>query len=142
MAVVGNRRVAMFALQKALVFLLSYLLTFGSSFNMQASCVRKPRIARQPGLIWGVETELSFRTNQLTRTFAEENSTSDGPDKFTVADSNEAPQGYMSSDLSSMDDSKQKRVLAYIVLALAPVLLLVPFFLSRDFVPPVETMTP
>ena len=58
--------------------------------------------------------------------------------KLVVATPGAKPEGYMSSDLSSMEDGKQARVLAYILIALLPCLSLVPFFLSRDFVPPVE----
>jgi hypothetical protein len=55
-----------------------------------------------------------------------------------VASPDSKPEGYMSSDLTSMEDGKQFRVLAYILIALLPCLLLVPFFLSRDFVPPTD----
>ena len=47
-------------------------------------------------------------------------------------------QGYLSSDLNSLGDNKQWRVLLYIVLALLPCLFLIPFFMSRDFVPPID----
>lgn len=56
--------------------------------------------------------------------------------KFITAPESSAPQGYLSSDMNKMEDGKQNRVLAYIGLALIPCLFLVPFFLSRDFVPP------
>lgn len=56
--------------------------------------------------------------------------------KFITAPDSSAPQGYLSSDMNKMEDGKQNRVLAYIGLALIPCLFLVPFFLSRDFVPP------
>jgi hypothetical protein len=55
-----------------------------------------------------------------------------------VAKPNAKPEGYMSSDLSSNEDGKQGRVLSYILFALVPVLVLVPFFLSRGFDPPVD----
>lgn len=55
----------------------------------------------------------------------------------TQADASK-PQGYASSDLDSLGEGKQLRVLAYIGLALIPCLFLVPFFLARDFVPPIE----
>ena len=58
------------------------------------------------------------------------------PDKFITASDSARPQGYLSSDLNKLEDGKQNRVLAYIGLALVPCLFLVPFFLSRDFVPP------
>ena len=51
---------------------------------------------------------------------------------------NEQLKGYISSDLGNLDDSKQLRVFAYIALALIPCLFLIPFFLSRDFVPPID----
>jgi hypothetical protein len=49
-------------------------------------------------------------------------------------------KGYMSNDLATALSShgKQTRVLLYIVLALLPCLFLVPFFMSRDFIPPIE----
>jgi hypothetical protein len=47
-------------------------------------------------------------------------------------------EGYLSSDFASIGDGKQLRVGLYIALALVPVLFLVPFFLSRDFVPPLD----
>ena len=55
----------------------------------------------------------------------------------TLADASK-PQGYASSDLDALGEGKQLRALAYIGLALVPCLFLVPFFLARDFVPPVE----
>jgi hypothetical protein len=45
-------------------------------------------------------------------------------------------EGYLNTDFSKVGGEKQSRVLAYIALAIAPCLLLVPFFMSRDFVPP------
>jgi len=74
--------------------------------------------------------------------FAEQQETADGPEEailskfITANDKDGAPQGYLSSDLKSMGEGKQSRVLAYIALALVPCLFLVPFFLSRDFQPP------
>ena len=62
-------------------------------------------------------------------------------DSNLVAKQGSTPQGYMSSDLSSMEDGKKGRVLAYILIALLPCLGLVPFILNRDFVPPVELMS-
>lgn len=47
-----------------------------------------------------------------------------------------SPEGYLSSDISSLSDGKQTRVVLYIALALLPCLLLLPFFMSRDFIPP------
>lgn len=47
-------------------------------------------------------------------------------------------EGYLNSDLNKIDDSKQTRVFLYIILALAPCLLLVPFLMTRDFVPPTD----
>ena len=58
-----------------------------------------------------------------------------------VAKQGSIPQGYMSSDLSSMEDGKKGRVVAYILIALLPCLGLIPFILNRDFVPPVELMS-
>eukprot|EP01041_Mallomonas_annulata_P007383 gene7383-15074_t len=49
-----------------------------------------------------------------------------------------SPEGYLSTDLGSIGDGKQLRVLTYIALSLIPCLFLIPFFLSRDFVPPVD----
>ena len=46
------------------------------------------------------------------------------------------PEGYLNPDITSISDGKQIRVILYIVLALLPCLLLVPFFFARDFVPP------
>lgn len=50
--------------------------------------------------------------------------------------SQDAIEGYVSSDIASIGSGKKIRVLLYIALALLPCLLLVPFFLNRDFVPP------
>lgn len=50
----------------------------------------------------------------------------------------ESIQGYLSSDISKMESGKQVRVLLYISLALLPCLLLIPFFMNRDFVPPID----
>lgn len=48
-------------------------------------------------------------------------------------------EGYLPTDFNSVSDGKKTRVLLYIALALIPCLALVPFFLSREFVPPVDT---
>ena len=58
-----------------------------------------------------------------------------------VAKQGSIPQGYMSSSLSTMEDSKKGRVIAYIVIALLPCLGLIPFVMNRDFTPPVELMS-
>lgn len=50
----------------------------------------------------------------------------------------EEPQGYRSDDISKLDTTKKTRVLLYLGLALVPVLFLVPFFMSRNFVPPLD----
>ena len=47
-------------------------------------------------------------------------------------------QGYLNTDIKKMGSEKKSRVLAYILLALLPCLFLVPFFMSRDFVPPTD----
>jgi len=47
-------------------------------------------------------------------------------------------QGYLNTDIKKMGTEKKSRVLAYILLALLPCLFLVPFFMSRDFVPPTD----
>ena len=49
-----------------------------------------------------------------------------------------SPQGYLNSDMRKMGEEKQSRVLAYILIALLPCLFLVPFFMNRDFVPPID----
>jgi hypothetical protein len=51
------------------------------------------------------------------------------------------PEGYLSSDINSLGEGKQLRVLIYIGLALLPCLLLVPFFLSREFIPPSDSFS-
>lgn len=70
-----------------------------------------------------------------------ENFSTDNSD-FKVAPSSNSidsrPEGYLPSDFSSIGDGKQTRVLLYIALALVPCIALIPFFLSRDFVPPID----
>ena len=51
---------------------------------------------------------------------------------------NISPEGFLPTDFSSLGDAKQSRVLLYIALALLPCLALIPFFMSRDFVPPID----
>lgn len=46
--------------------------------------------------------------------------------------------GYLNPDFKSLNEGKQFRVLLYVGLALIPCLLLVPFFMTRDFVPPTD----
>jgi len=60
-------------------------------------------------------------------------------DKFKTFDmtSKSKPEGYANPDFKKIAEEQKSRVLAYIVLALVPVLFLVPFFLSRDFEPAV-----
>ena len=57
--------------------------------------------------------------------------------KFQTFDmsSKKQPDGFQQTDIKKMAEGQKSRVLAYIVLALVPVLFLVPFFLSRDFEP-------
>ncbi len=55
-----------------------------------------------------------------------------------IKSENQAPEGYLSSDFSSIGDSKQIRVFIYIAFSLIPCLFLIPFFMSRDFVPPID----
>jgi hypothetical protein len=47
-------------------------------------------------------------------------------------------EGYVNSDISTLNDGKKLRVFFYIFLALIPCLVLVPFFMSREFVPPID----
>ena len=56
----------------------------------------------------------------------------------STTNNNLSPDGYLPSDFSSLGDAKQTRVLLYIGLALLPCLALIPFFMSRDFVPPID----
>ena len=51
-------------------------------------------------------------------------------------------EGYLGSDLSKLDNDKQSRVLLYIGIALLPCLFLIPFVMSRDFVPPTDDTSP
>jgi hypothetical protein len=48
-------------------------------------------------------------------------------------------EGYVSTDIRTVD-AKQARVILYIVLSILPVLALIPFFLSREFLPADMTM--
>jgi hypothetical protein len=59
----------------------------------------------------------------------------DADRKLMVADPSSPIQGYLNTDLNKMDDTKLGRVVAYILIALLPCLLLVPFYMSRNFVP-------
>jgi hypothetical protein len=59
----------------------------------------------------------------------------DNMDKMKVADPQQPIQGYFNTDLNTMDDTKMSRVVAYIFIALLPCLLLVPFYMSRNFTP-------
>lgn len=58
--------------------------------------------------------------------------------KFITATDESVPQGYLNPDVARIADGQKTRVFIYIGLALVPCLFLVPFFLSREFVPPVE----
>ena len=58
--------------------------------------------------------------------------------KLIETNSDSSPEGYFNSDFNSLTEGKQTRVLLYIVIALLPCLFLVPFFMSRDFVPPID----
>ena len=48
-------------------------------------------------------------------------------------------EGYLSSDINSLKDGKQLRVFLYIFFALVPCLLLIPFIMSRDFTPAIDS---
>ena len=60
--------------------------------------------------------------------------------KFITATEESAPEGYLNTDIKKMADGQKTRVFIYIGLALVPCLFLVPFFLSREFIPPVELL--
>ena len=80
-----------------------------------------------------------YRVKQARLLCAESDDKDDlmSDDKFKTFDmtSKKQPEGYLQADIKKMADGQKSRVLAYIVLALVPVLFLVPFFLSRDFEP-------
>ncbi|KAJ1432620.1 hypothetical protein B484DRAFT_26915 [Ochromonadaceae sp. CCMP2298] len=74
----------------------------------------------------------------LRPTLRSESANGAGPEPSQSGQEKSVPEGYLSSDFASIGDGKQMRVGLYIGLALVPVLFLVPFFLSRDFVPPMD----
>lgn len=47
-------------------------------------------------------------------------------------------EGFLNTDFNSINDGKQWRVFLYVALALVPCLFLIPFFMTRDFVPPTD----
>lgn len=83
----------------------------------------------------GMKSHPSYTINSLTQfqLYNQNNKQGDDsqPESYDVA-----PEGFLSSDFRSVGDGKKVRVLLYIALSLIPCLFLVPFFLSRDFVPP------
>jgi hypothetical protein len=47
-------------------------------------------------------------------------------------------KGYLKTDFNEVNDGKQLRVYLYMALALVPCLILIPFFMERDFSPAMD----
>jgi hypothetical protein len=47
-------------------------------------------------------------------------------------------EGFLNNDLLTMESGKQVRVTLYIVLAILPCLLLIPFMMDRSFIPDID----
>lgn len=96
-----------------------------------------PRIYRRPSLARLFRTLPLFVSDNMRDDSSRSQRTRDSND-YDSPESEGTPEGYLNADISKIGDGKQLRVLIYIGFALVPVLFLVPFFLSRDFVPPVD----
>lgn len=78
---------------------------------------------------------LSTQATLFAANFDDERSEDNTVYKFDASAAEQSPEGYLNPDFNTVGDGKQLRVLIYIALALLPCLFLIPFFLSRDFVP-------
>lgn len=76
--------------------------------------------------------------SQPNSEFNDSSFNSDNNEETKTTSEGESIQGYVSSDIRNMGSGKQVRVLLYISLALLPCLLLIPFFMNRDFLPPID----
>lgn len=117
----------MFAVQWRLIFVIALTAGICSSYQLKHPKCKIPK---------------QFHFTQEIQMVANRNIIEGGDTSHveTVAESFVGePEGYLSSDLNSLGDTKKSRVIFYIALALAPCLFLVPFFLSRDFVPPTDS---
>lgn len=88
---------------------------------------------------------LSSNNMRLLKTMAinsNENDNNDNDSINTSSNDNTKVEGYLGSDLSKLGNDKQSRVLFYIGIALLPCLFLIPFVMSRDFVPPTDDVSP
>ena len=83
-------------------------------------------------------SKFSFKSRTYQRLLAEENTNNKIETVSEEAARKGDIQGFQSSDLKLLGEGKQLRVGLYIALALLPCLLLLPFFMSRDFVPPLD----
>ena len=116
----------------ALSFILSILLlniVFGFTSHSEASVKRIIHSSRSQRSVWK-----GLKANK--KNSFEEAREQEYARKMQVADPSKPIEGYLNPDLSKMDEGKVSRVAAYILIALLPCLLLVPFYMSRSFQPP------
>ena len=84
-------------------------------------------------------SKFSFQSRNYQRLFAEGENTNNKIETVSEEAVRKGDiQGFQSSDLKLLGEGKQLRVGLYIALALLPCLLLLPFFMSRDFVPSLD----
>ena len=100
------------------------------------------RCKMQRNLVSSINQQKKIGNLSKSQIFLQINEDSDSSnnaakDEYMITKSS-APQGYLNPDFNKVGDGKQIRVLVYIVLALLPCLFLIPFFMTRDFVPPTD----
>lgn len=91
--------------------------------------------------------KLRMNTNEYNNSFklrmnTNEDNNNDNNNDINNSNGRIKAEGYLGSDLSTLDNDKQSRVLLYIGIALLPCLFLIPFVMSRDFVPPTDDVSP
>lgn len=120
------------------LFLLVICMGLSNSFRLQSSGkVWSYRAVNKSMRLPSINLLLSEKdTNNINESNSSEELNANGITSST--NSSPSPEGYLPSDFNSLGDAKQTRVLLYIGLALLPCLALIPFFMSRDFVPPID----
>lgn len=116
----------------ALCFILSILLlnkVFGYTLHSAVSVKRIIHFSQSQRSVW-----TGLKANK--KNSFEEAREQEYARKMQVADPSKPIEGYLNPDLNKMDEGKVSRVAAYILIALLPCLLLVPFYMSRSFQPP------
>lgn len=117
---------------KVLLLISLTMMAFISSFNLQSYSNRVYHVSATH-----LRSKISQSREILSQLFLQDERKSDIADNLMTPNEPETYEikGYLKTDLAEVGDGKQLRVYLYMALALLPCLILIPFFMERDFSP-------